>query len=87
MHTPGIPRIYKGHVIPREENKTELPKAQDPNAAGTYPQQEVSPYQFEWDDLMDAIRNDKPYNEARRGGRPRCFHGPDGRSHGPDRHC
>jgi len=25
------------------------------------------PYTNEWDDLMDAIRNDKPYNEARRG--------------------
>jgi hypothetical protein len=67
MHTPGIPRIYKGHVIPRVENKTELHKAQDPNAAWTYPQPEVSPYQLEWDDLMDAIRNDKPYNEVRRG--------------------
>jgi len=26
-----------------------------------------SPYQLEWDDLIDAIRQDKPYNEARRG--------------------
>lgn len=26
-----------------------------------------SPYQLEWDDLVDAIRQDKPYNEARRG--------------------
>jgi predicted dehydrogenase len=25
------------------------------------------PYQNEWDDLIDAIRNDKPYNEAKRG--------------------
>jgi predicted dehydrogenase len=25
------------------------------------------PYQNEWDELMEAIRNDKPYNEARRG--------------------
>ncbi len=25
------------------------------------------PYDNEWDDLMDAIRNDKPYNEAKRG--------------------
>lgn len=25
------------------------------------------PYQNEWNDLMDAIRNDKPYNEAKRG--------------------
>jgi len=26
-----------------------------------------NPYQNEWNDLMDAIRNDKPYNEAKRG--------------------
>ena len=25
------------------------------------------PYQNEWNDLMDAIRNDKPYNEVKRG--------------------
>ena len=27
----------------------------------------TSPYQNEWDDLMDAIVNDKPYNEVKRG--------------------
>jgi predicted dehydrogenase len=26
-----------------------------------------NPYQNEWDDLMEAIREDKPYNEAKRG--------------------
>jgi predicted dehydrogenase len=26
----------------------------------------VSPYQVEWDELLDAIRNDRPYNETRR---------------------
>jgi len=26
-----------------------------------------NPYQNEWDDLIDAIRNDKPYNEVKRG--------------------
>ena len=29
--------------------------------------EEQDPYQNEWNDLMDAIRNDQPYNEARRG--------------------
>jgi len=29
--------------------------------------EEQDPYQNEWNDLMDAIRNDKPYNEAKRG--------------------
>ncbi|MHC4725702.1 MAG: Gfo/Idh/MocA family protein [Planctomycetota bacterium] len=28
---------------------------------------ERSPYQNEWNDLVDAIRNDQPYNEAERG--------------------
>jgi len=28
---------------------------------------EQDPYTNEWMDLMDAIRNDKPYNEAKRG--------------------
>ena len=28
---------------------------------------EPTPYQHEWNDLVDAIRNDKPYNEAARG--------------------
>ena len=29
--------------------------------------QERNPYRNEWNDLIDAIRNDKPYNEAERG--------------------
>ena len=29
--------------------------------------QEPDPYQVEWDDLIAAIRQDKPYNEVRRG--------------------
>ncbi len=28
---------------------------------------ETNPYQNEWNDLIDAIRGDKPYNEAKRG--------------------
>ncbi len=28
---------------------------------------ERDPYQNEWNDLVDAIRNDKPYNEVKRG--------------------
>jgi predicted dehydrogenase len=28
---------------------------------------EANPYQNEWNDLVDAIRNDKPYNEVKRG--------------------
>ncbi len=49
-----------------------------------YPGDE-GPYQNEWNDLVDAIRSDKPYNEAKRGaeaslvtsmGRMACAHRP-----------
>ena len=29
--------------------------------------EEQDPYQNEWNDLVDAIRDDKPYNEVKRG--------------------
>jgi len=54
-HTPGRVRIFKGHNMTREE------------LAWAYPQPEKNPYQLEWDDLIDAIRSDKPYNEVKRG--------------------
>ena len=49
---------------------------------------ETNPYQDEWDDLLDAIRNNKPYNEARprRARQPNLQHGPHGRPHWPARH-
>ncbi len=31
------------------------------------PADQTNPYQNEWNDLIDAIRNDKPFNEAKRG--------------------
>ncbi len=67
VHTPGMTRIYKGHNIPRVSNRSELPLPENPNLVWAFPQPERSPYQYELDDLMDAIRNDKPYNEVRRG--------------------
>jgi hypothetical protein len=54
-HTPGRVRLFKGHNLDREK------------LTWAFPQPEPSPYQLEWDDLVDAIRQDKPYNEARRG--------------------
>ncbi|MEN6424628.1 MAG: Gfo/Idh/MocA family oxidoreductase [Phycisphaerales bacterium] len=54
-HTPGKVRTYRGHLMEGIE------------PIWKYPQPEASPYQFEWDDLIDAIRNDRPYNEAKRG--------------------
>ena len=54
-HTPGKVRTFKGHNMTPEE------------LLWAFPQPETSPYQLEWDDLIDAIRGNKPYNEARRG--------------------
>jgi predicted dehydrogenase len=54
-HSPAKCRIYEG----QSENKDKL--------VWEFPQPEENPYQLEWDDLMDAIRNDKPYNEVDRG--------------------
>ncbi|MCR4412422.1 MAG: Gfo/Idh/MocA family oxidoreductase [Thermoguttaceae bacterium] len=54
-HTPGRVRTFKGHNMTKDE------------LLWAFPQPEKSPYQLEWDDLIDAIRQDKPYNEAKRG--------------------
>ena len=54
-HAPSRARIYKGHL-------------KDPSAvAWAYGEREPSPYQLEWRDLLTAIRENKPYNEAKRG--------------------
>ena len=54
----GAPsRIYKGYA-PKPENQIWQSQA---------PPGEENPYQNEWNDLVDAIRQDKPYNEAERG--------------------
>ena len=45
-------------------------KLQNPtseNLLWRYPPGEPSPYRLEWNDLVDAILHDKPYNEAKRG--------------------
>ncbi len=55
MHTPAKCRIYKGHNFVDDE------------LVWSASQPEPNPYQLEWDHLIDAIRNDKPYNEAKRG--------------------
>jgi predicted dehydrogenase len=53
-HWPSKARIFKGQKMVESEA---LWKAED----------KVSPYQLEWDHLMNAIRQDLPYNEATRG--------------------
>jgi predicted dehydrogenase len=55
MHTPAKCRIYRGHNFA------------DDQLVWAAAQPELNPYQLEWDDLMDAIRRDQPFNEAKRG--------------------
>jgi len=54
-HTPGKVRTFHGHNFTRAA------------MAWAFPQPEPSPYQLEWDDLVNAIRKDEPYNEVERG--------------------
>ncbi len=54
-HMPAKCRIYKGQNFVRRD------------IDWAFPQPEPNPYQLEWDHLVDAIRNGKPYNEVRRG--------------------
>ena len=53
-HTPGKVRTFKNQTY-----------TGDPLWA--YPQPERNPYELEWEDLVDAVRNNKPYNEVKRG--------------------
>lgn len=55
VHTPAKCRIYKGQTFEKDK------------LAWAFPQPEPSPYRLEWVDLIEAIRQDKPYNEVKRG--------------------
>ena len=66
-HTPGQVRIYDGHKIPRILTGKDKIDPNDPALRWAYPQPEQNPYQLEWDDLIAAIRQDRPYNEVKRG--------------------
>lgn len=54
-HTPAKSRIFTDQAM-----KTE-------NMTWAFPQPEPNPYQLEWNDLIEAVRNDLPYNEVERG--------------------
>lgn len=54
-HSPGKVKIFSGQ---RQHRK---------DVVWAYPQPEKNPYRLEWVDLVDAIINDKPYNEVPRG--------------------
>jgi predicted dehydrogenase len=56
----------RGH----QPSKAATYKGQNPSPAKqlwAFPQPEPDPKQCEWDDLIDAIRADKPFNEVKRG--------------------
>jgi predicted dehydrogenase len=56
---------HSGHA----PSKSRIYPAQDMKATPTWkcPDHEPDPYQLEWDDLLEAIKKDKPYNEVKRG--------------------
>jgi len=54
-HHPGRCRIYRGHDFRKED------------LAWEFPPPEPDPYRREWEHLIEAIRRDAPYNEAKRG--------------------
>ena len=53
--------------LPSSLYKGQSPKSADRLWESKVNEDERDPYQNEWNDLMDAIRNDKPYNEVKRG--------------------
>jgi predicted dehydrogenase len=55
MHTPAKCRLFKGQTLTRAE------------MTWAFPQPEPNPYELEWEHLVEAIRQDKPYNEVKRG--------------------
>jgi predicted dehydrogenase len=54
-HTPGQVATYKGQNM------------SDAEQIWAFPQPEPNPYRLEWEDLLEAIRENKPYNEVPRG--------------------
>lgn len=54
-HTPAKCRMYKGQNFTRDD------------MTWRYKPKELNPYEVEWEHLISAIRENKPYNEAKRG--------------------
>jgi predicted dehydrogenase len=63
-HMPSKARMYKGQLIGKQNDKT---VEDDPNLLWAWGQPEPNPYELEWQDLVDAIIHDTPYNEVQRG--------------------
>ena len=55
-HWPSKARMYKGHNAHKDDLVWAFPQPETNN-----------PYQVEWDRLIQAIRDDKPHNEVKRG--------------------
>lgn len=55
IHTPAKCRIYTSQDFSKD------------NLAWAFPQPEPNPYQVEWDELIEAILKDTPFNEVQRG--------------------
>ncbi|HEY1378347.1 MAG TPA: Gfo/Idh/MocA family oxidoreductase [Gemmataceae bacterium] len=64
-HTPAHSRIFSGQKMPIGR----VPRRNEPDVTWKWEggEREPDPYQLEWDDLITAIRQDKPYNEVKRG--------------------
>jgi predicted dehydrogenase len=56
-HSPARCKIYKGQLLDQQKGEI-LWKG---------PKDEPNPYQLEWEHLLEAIKQDQPYNEATRG--------------------
>jgi predicted dehydrogenase len=56
-HSPAKCKIFRDQNIQRRGG----------DVAWAFPQPEPNPYELEWEHLLDAVRNDKPYNEVVRG--------------------
>ncbi|HZT82865.1 MAG TPA: Gfo/Idh/MocA family oxidoreductase [Gemmataceae bacterium] len=58
-HFPAKVRQFRGQNCAKDNRK---------DVVWAYPpDKEPNPYQVEWDELIEAIRKDKPYNEVKRG--------------------
>jgi predicted dehydrogenase len=65
-HAPSRTRIFKNQRI-ADDNIAWKWRNTKYKGKGQGPDYEKSPYQMEWDDLWTAIRENKPYNEVKRG--------------------
>ncbi|HTU27024.1 MAG TPA: gfo/Idh/MocA family oxidoreductase [Pirellulales bacterium] len=63
-HMPSKARMYRGQLVGDQNDKT---TADNANLMWAWGDKEPNPYDLEWEDLVDAIVNDTPYNEVQRG--------------------